>query len=145
MKQPEELSEEVKEDFTEAREVDTLRRRVGTVQDGSSVSLNWEGGSDLGLSIVDSNGEELSFFNPEGFGGTFDMEGYDPMSGFRQIKWGSSLASGTYSVVVRHFETEGEEGEIQFEVNLNKGGDEQQFSGSIQPDGSSVEVGSFEI
>ena len=60
----EELTEEVKEDFTEARDVDALRRRVGTVQQGASVSLNWEGSSDLGLSIVDSNGEELSFFNP---------------------------------------------------------------------------------
>ena len=65
----EELTEEVKEDFTEARDVDELRRRVGTVQDGASVSLNWEGSSDLGLSIIDSNGEELSFFNPEGLGG----------------------------------------------------------------------------
>ena len=47
-------------------------------------------------------------------------------------------------MVVRHFETEGEEGEVQFEVNVNNGGD-RQFSGSIQSDGSSVEVGSFEI
>ena len=87
----EELTEEVKEDFTEARDVDELRRRVGTVQDGASVSLNWEGSSDLGLSIIDSNGEELSFFNPEGLGGgKFDMDGYDPESGSREIRWGSS-------------------------------------------------------
>ena len=110
------------------------------------MSLNWEGNSDLGLSIIDSNGEELSFFNPEGLGGgKFDMEGYDPESGSREIRWGSSPPSGTYSVVVRHFETEGEEGEVQFEVNVNNGGDKQQFSGSIQSDGSTVEVGSFEI
>ena len=142
----EELTEEVKEDFTEARDVDELRRRVGTIQDGASVSLNWEGSSDLGLSIIDSNGEELSFFNPEGLGGgKFDMEGYDPESGSREIRWGSSPPSGTYSVVVRHFETEGEEGEVQFEVNVNNGGDKQQFSGSIQSDGSTVKVGSFEI
>ena len=142
----EELTEEVKEDFTEARDVDALRRRVGTVQQGASVSLNWEGSSDLGLSIVDSNGEELSFFNPEGMGGgKFDMEGYDPRSGSRQIRWDSSPPSGTYSIVVRHFEAEGEGGEVQFEVNVNNRGDEQQFSGSIQPDGSTVEVGSFEV
>ena len=48
-------------------------------------------------------------------------------------------------MVVRHFEAEGEEGEVQFEVNVNNGGDKQQFSGSIQSDGSTVEVGSFEI
>ena len=48
----EELSEEAKEDFSEARDVDELRRRVGTVQDGAKVTLNWEGSSDLGLSIL---------------------------------------------------------------------------------------------
>ena len=48
-------------------------------------------------------------------------------------------------MVVRHFETEGEEGEVQFDVIVNNGGDRQQFSGSIQSDGSTVEVGSFEI
>ena len=100
----------------------------------------------MGLSIIDSNGEELSFFTPEGLGGgRFDMEGYNPESGSREIRWSSSPPSGTYSVMVRHFETEGEEGEVQFEVNVNNGGDQQQFTGSIQPDGSTVEVGSFEI
>ena len=73
------------------------------------------------------------------------MEGYDPESGSREIRWGSSPPSGIYSVVVRHYETEGEEGEVQFEVNVNRGGEMQQFSGSIQSDGSTVEVGSFEI
>ena len=143
----EDLRDEVKEDFTEAREVDTLRRRVGTVQDGASVSLSWEGASDLGLSIVDSNGEELSFFSPEGLGGgSFDMESYDPKSGSRAISWDSPPPAGTYTIVVRHFETEGEEGgEVQFEVEVNNRGESQQFSGAIQPDGSSVEVGSFEI
>ncbi len=143
----EDLRDEVKEDFTEAREVDTLRRRVGTVQDGASVSLSWEGASDLGLSIVDSNGEELSFFSPEGLGGgSFDMESYDPKSGSRAISWDSPPPAGTYTIVVRHFETEGEEGgEVQFEVEVNNRGESQQFSGAIQLDGSSVEVGIFEI
>ena len=143
----EDLRDEVKEDFTEAREVDTLRRRVGTVQDGASVSLSWEGASDLALSIVDSNGEELSFFSPEGLGGgSFDMESYDPKSGSRAISWDSPPPAGTYTIVVRHFETEGEEGgEVQFEVEVNNRGESQQFSGAIQLDGSSVEVGIFEI
>ncbi len=141
-----EEQEDVKEDFTEAREVETLRRRVGTVQEGVSVDLNWEGGGDLGLSIVDSNGDEVSFFSPEGLsGGSFDMENFEPKSGVRSIKWDSGPPSGTYSVVVRHFETEGGDGEIEFRVNVNNRGESEEFSGTVQPDGSSVEVGSFEV
>ena len=61
---PEETQEDVtvpgaQEDFTEAREIEAMRRRVGTVQDGVSVELSWESDSDLGLSVVDGDGAEL--------------------------------------------------------------------------------------
>jgi len=141
-----EQDEEGKEDFTEARDVDTLRRRVGTVQDGVSVNLSWEGKGDLGLSVVDSNGDQLSFFNPEGLGGgSFDLEGFEPKSGSRSISWDSSPPNGSYSIVVRHFEAEEDTGEIGFSVVVNNRGESEEFSGVAQPDGSSVEVGSFEV
>ena len=141
-----EQNEEVKEDFTEAREVETMRRSVGTVQDGVSVGLSWEGGGDLGLSIVDSNGDRLSFFNPVGLGdGSFDLEDFEPKSGSRSVNWESVPPSGSYSVVVSHFETEEETGEIGFRVVVNNRGEFEEFSGVVQPDGSSVEVGTFEI
>lgn len=141
-----EQDEEGKEDFTEARDVDTLRRRVGTVQDGVSVNLSWEGKGDLGLSIVDSDGDQLSFFNPEGLGGgSFDLEGFEPKSGSRSISWDSSPPNGSYSVVVRHFETEEDTGEIGFKVVVINRGEPEEFSGVVQPDGSSVEVGAFEV
>ena len=141
-----EQDEEGKEDFTEARDVDTLRRRVGTVQDGVSVNLSWEGEGDLGLSIVDSDGDQLSFFNPEGLGGgSFDLEGFEPKSGSRSISWDSSPPNGSYSVVVRHFETEEDTGEIGFKVVVINRGESEEFSGVVQPDGSSVEVGAFEV
>ncbi|HIG33877.1 MAG TPA: hypothetical protein EYQ11_03225 [Candidatus Poseidoniales archaeon] len=137
---------EDKEDFTEARDVETQRRRVGTVQDGVSVNLSWEGRDDLGLSIVDSDGAQLSFFNPEGLGGgSFDLEGFEPKSGSRSISWDSSPPNGSYSVIVRHFETKEDTGEIGFKVVVNNRGESEEFSGVIQPDGSSVEVGSFEV
>ena len=138
--------EEVQEDFTEARDVDALRRRVGTVQDGVSVNLSWEGEGDLGLSIVDSSGDQVSFFSPEGMGGgSFDMSGFEPKSGSRSIKWDNAPPAGSYSVLVRHFETEGDDGEIGFKVVVNNRGDSEEFSGVIQPDGSNVEVGKFEV
>ena len=138
--------DEGKEDFTEARDVDTQRRRVGTVQDGVSVNLSWEGGGDLGLSVVDSDGDQLSFFNPEGLGGgSFDLEGFEPKSGSRSISWDSSPPNGSYSVVVRHFETEEDTGEIGFKVVVINRGESEEFSGVVQPDGSSVEVGAFEV
>ena len=142
----EETVEEIKEVFTEARDVETLRKRVGTVQDGVLVDLNWEGEGDLGLSIVDSNGEELSFFSPEGLGGgLFDIGGFEPKSGRRSISWDSNPPAGSYSVIVRHFETEEDSGEIEFKLVVNNRGEAEEFSGTIQPDGSSVEVGSFQV
>tara|TARA_Y100000588_G_scaffold181801_3_gene195588 strand:- start:11129 stop:12547 length:1419 start_codon:yes stop_codon:yes gene_type:complete len=137
-------SEEAKQDFTEAREVDTLRRRVGTVQDGVSVTLSWEGSGDLGLSVLGSDGQELSFFNPESLGGSFDVGGFEPKSGSRSVSWESAPPEGKYTISVRHFETEEDEGDIEFKVTVNNRGDEQDFSGSIASDGSSVEAGSFE-
>ena len=134
------------EDFTEAREVDSLRRRVGTVQDGVSVNLSWEGPGALGLSVIDSSGDQVSFFNPEGMGGgSFDMSSFDPKSGSRSITWENAPPAGSYSVVVRSFETEGDAGETGFKVVVNNRGESQEFSGVVQPDGSPVEAGSFEV
>lgn len=138
--------EEAPEDFTEARDVDVLRRRVGTVQDGVSVNLSWEGTGDLGLSVVDSNGDQVSFFSPEGMGGgSFDMADFDPKSGRRSITWENAPPTGSYSVNVRHFETEGDAGEIGFKVVVNNRGESEEYSGVVQPDGTIVEAGSFEV
>ena len=138
--------EESQEDFTEARDVDALRRRVGTVQDGVSVNLSWEGAGDLGLSVVDSSGDQVSFFSPEGMGGgSFDMSGFDPKSGSRSITWENAPPTGAYSVIVRSFETEDGAGEVGFKVVVNNRGESEEFSGVAQPDGSPVEAGSFEV
>ncbi len=138
--------ERAPEDFTEARDVDALRRRVGTVQDGVSVNLSWEGAGDLGLSVVDSGGDQVSFFSPEGMGGgNFDMADFDPKSGRRSITWENAPPTGSYSVHVRHFETEGDAGEIDFKVVVNNRGESEEYSGVVQPDGSDVEAGSFEV
>ncbi|MAS80236.1 MAG: hypothetical protein CMA28_01245 [Euryarchaeota archaeon] len=140
-------SEEVKEDFGEAREVETLRRRVGTVQDGVSVELSWEGSGDLGLSVVDSDGEEVSFFNPRGLGnGNFDLEGFDPKSGRRSISWDSNPPRGDYSVRVRNFDIEPTgESDVEFNVTVNNRGDSQIYNGSAPLDGAIVEVAKFNI
>ena len=138
--------EEESRDFTEARDVDALRRRVGTVQDGVSVNLSWEGAGDLGLSVVDSSGDQVSFFSPEGMGGgNFDMSDFDPKSGRRSITWENAPPTGSYSVNVRHFETEDDAREIGFKVVVNNRGQSEEYSGVVQPGGSTVEAGSFEV
>ena len=138
--------EESQEDFTEARDVDALRRRVGTVQDGVSVNLSWEGSGDLGLSVVESSGDQVSFFSPEGMGGgSFDMSDFDPKSGSRSITWENAPPTGSYSVIVRSFETEQGTREVGFKVVVTNRGESEEFSGVVQPDGSAVEVGSFEV
>ena len=143
----EEESEEVNEDFSEARDVETLRRRVGTVRDGVSVELSWEGSGDLGLSVVNSEGEEVSFFNPRGLGsGNFDLEGFDPKSGRRSISWDSNPPQGEYAVRVRNFDTEPTgEVDVDFRVTVNNRGDSQVYDGSAPLDGTIVEVAAFTI
>ena len=143
----EEEAQEVKEDFSEARDVETLRRRVGTVQDGVSVELSWEGNGDLGLSVVDSKGEEVSFFNPKGLGsGNFDLEGFDPKSGRRLISWDSNPPEGEYSVRVRNFDTQpAGESDVDFSVKVNNRGDSQIYNGSAPLDGTIVEVTVFSV
>jgi len=134
------------EDFTEARDIDAMRRRVGTVQDGVSVELSWESGADLGLSIVDGDGAEVSFFEPEGIeGASFDMGDFAPGELHRRIAWTDSPPTGSYTVRVRHFEREGEGEETEFKVSLNNRGDEQEMTGTIPSDGSIIEAGTFEI
>ncbi len=134
------------EDFTEARDVDALRRRVGTVQDGVSVNQWWVGAGDGGLSFVYSSGDVVSFFSRDGRGGGgFDMADFDPKSGSRSITWDNAPPSGSYSVHVKHFETEGDAGEIGFQVVVNNRGESEEYSGVVKPDGSSVEAGSFEV
>tara|TARA_B100000945_G_scaffold267278_1_gene227322 strand:- start:755 stop:1951 length:1197 start_codon:yes stop_codon:yes gene_type:complete len=138
--------QQVQEDFSEAREVDALRRRVGTVQDGVSVTLNWDGIADLGLSVQNTDGEEVSFFSPDGLdGASFDIEGFDPKSGVRSILWASDPPKGAYKISVRQFETDGDDGEVEFSITLNNKGEEKSFAGTASSDGSSVEAGSFEI
>jgi len=138
--------QEVQQDFQEAREVDALRRRVGTVQDGVSVTLNWDGNADLGLAVLSSDGEEVSFFTPDGLGGAaFDIGGFDPKSGVRSIHWTSEPPKGSYKISVRQFETDGDDDEVEFSITLNNRGEEQTFAGTASSDGSEIEAGSFEI
>tara|TARA_B100000959_G_scaffold260836_1_gene297752 strand:- start:8459 stop:9640 length:1182 start_codon:yes stop_codon:yes gene_type:complete len=138
--------DEEKEDFAEAREVDEIRRRVGTVQDEVSVMLSWDSPSDLGLSVMSPDGQEVSFFSPdEGKGGSFDFGSYSPEEGKQEIAWSSEAPEGSYTIMVRHFEKEGEVGETDFTVVVSNRGQTQEFSGKISSDGSQVEVGAFEI
>ena len=136
---PREAAVEETEEFSEAREVDA-------VQDGVSVTLNWDSSSDLGLSVVSPDGDVISFFSPEGsVGGSFDIDGYDPNEGRQVVSWSKDLPVGSYSVMVQHFEAEGEEGDTEFTVSINNRGDVEEITGTISSDGSQVEAGTFEV
>ncbi|MED5398411.1 MAG: hypothetical protein VYD41_03670 [Candidatus Thermoplasmatota archaeon] len=143
---PQEAAVEETEEFAEAKEVDALRRRVGTVRDGVSVTLNWDSSSDLGLSVVSPDGDVISFFSPDGpTGGSFDIDGYDPNKGNQVVSWTEGPPAGIYSVMVQHFEAEGEEGDTEFTVSINNRGDVEEIPGTISSDGSQVEAGTFEV
>ena len=143
---PQEAAIEEAEEFSEAKEVDARQRRVGTVQDGVSVTLNWDSSSDLGLSVVSPDGDVISFFSPDGStGGSFDIDGYDPNEGMQVVSWSKDPPVGIYSVKVQHFEAEGDEGDTEFTVSINNRGDVGEISGTISSDGSQIEAGTFEV
>ena len=73
------------------------------------------------------------------------MSGFDPKSGNRAITWDDTPPTGTYSILVRGFETEGGVGETGFNVVVNNRGETEEFSGVVQTDGTPVEVGSFKV
>ena len=134
------------EEFSEAREVDALRRRVGTVHDGVSVTLNWDSSSDLGLSVITPDGSAVSFFDPEeSKGGSFDIESFNPNEGRQVVSWSENPPAGDYSIIVQHFETEGEGEDSEFTVSIDNRGDEEEISGTISSDGSQVEAGTFVV
>jgi uncharacterized protein YfaP (DUF2135 family) len=143
---PREAAIEETEEFSDAEEVDVLQRRVGTVQDGVSVTLNWDSSNDLGLSVVSPDGDVISFFRPDGStGGSFDIDGYNPKEGSQVASWSKDPPAGIYSVMVQHFEAEDEEGNTEFTVSINNRGDVEEISGTIDSDGSQVEAGTFEV
>jgi len=140
------LESESSEDFTEAREIEAMRRRVGTVSDGVSVEMDWESESDLGLSVVNSEGDEVSFFSPDGIeGGSFDLQDFTVEGRKQKIIWAADPPSGDYSVLVQHYESEGQDASSDFSIVINNRGDVQELSGSVNSDGSKVFVGSFEV
>ena len=78
-------------------------------------------------------------------GGSFDIDGYDPNEGRQVVSWSKDLPVGSYSVMVQHFEAEGEEGDTEFTVSINNRGDVEEITGTISSDGSQVEAGTFEV
>ena len=137
---------EGEESFSEAREVDALRRRVGTVHDGVSITLNWDSPSDLGLSVVTPDGSAVSFFNPEeSRGGSFDIDGYDPNEGRQVVSWSEDPPAGEYAIMVQHYISDGKEGDSEFTVSIDNRGEKEEISGTISSDGSLVEAGTFEV
>ena len=61
------------------------------------------------------------------------------------VSWSKDPPAGIYSVMVQHFEAEGEEGDTEFTVSINNRGNVEEISGTIGSDGSQVEAGTFEV
>jgi uncharacterized protein YfaP (DUF2135 family) len=100
----------------------------------------------LGLSVITPDGSAVSFFDPEeSKGGSFDIESFNPNEGRQVVSWSENPPAGDYSIIVQHFETEGEGEDSEFTVSIDNRGDEEEISGTISSDGSQVEAGTFVV
>ena len=143
-----EIKEEVsndKEEFTEARDVDAMRKRIGTSSEGVSVTLDWEAESDLALSVITPEDEIVSFFSGPSSSGSFDLDSYNPDIRRQEVKWDVSPSPGIYRVMIKHLESDNQESESSYNVTINNKGNTEELSGTINSDGSEIEVGTFEI
>ena len=142
----EEDQQQEKEEFSEAREVDAMRKRLGSTTDGVSVTLDWESGADLALSVITPEEEVVSFFSgPVSSGGVFDLESFIPENNKQEVKWDGTPNSGIYKVMIKHLESENQDKESSFSVTINNNGNIEELTGKINSDGSEIEAGTFEI
>jgi len=133
------------EEFAESREVDAMRKRIGTSSEGVSVVLDWTAESDLALSIITPEEEIVSFFSESSANGSFDMDNYDPEVKRQEIKLDDSLQTGTYRIMIKHLESDNQDSESSYNITINNKGNIEELNGTINSDGSEIEVGTFEV
>ena len=111
------------------------------------VTLTWGGTCDLDLHVVDPAGDDVWWQNqPSESGGVVDCQDTcapEAHGGPENIYWPKGSApSGEYTVVIDYHDTCGGEGATPWTVRVTINGEEQTFSGMIDP-GNKIEVVRF--
>jgi len=112
------------------------------------VTLTWKGTCDLDLHVIDPTGEDICWQNqPSKRGGVEDWHDMcDPVAhgGPENIYWLEGNApSGKYTVTINYNDACGADQSTVWTVMLTINGEEQKFSGSIDP-GKKIDVVCFD-
>jgi hypothetical protein len=134
----------------EASEIDLRRQEAGGQTGEVTVSLGWDGLSDLDLAILCPNGNVIRYNNTNACGGALDV---DMNAGARSssepienVYWQSKPRNGIYKVYVTLFDRRSDRRrEIPFRVELDVLGDRRQVDGAARRYRQAELVTQFEI
>jgi hypothetical protein len=134
----------------EVSEIDLRRQEAGGQTGEITVSLGWEGLSDLDLAILCPNGNAIRYNNPNACGGELDVDmNAGPRSSSEPIEnvyWQSKPRNGIYKVYVTLFDRRSDRRpEIPFRVELDVLGDRRQVDGAARRYRQAELVTQFEI
>ncbi len=133
-----------------ASEIDRRREQAGGQTGEVTVSLGWDGLSDLDLAILCPNGNTIRFNNQRACGGRLDV---DMNAGRRSsrtpienVYWSSKPRNGVYRVYVTLFDRRRERRDaIPFQVELDVLGDRREVAGEARVYREAQLVTEFEI
>jgi hypothetical protein len=134
----------------EVSEIDRRREEAGGQTGEVTVSLGWEGLSDLDLAILCPNGSSIRFDNQSACGARLDVDmNAGPRSSSSPIEnvyWQSKPPNGVYKVYVTLFDRRSDRRQaIPFRVELDVLGERRQVDGAARRDRQPELVTEFAI
>jgi hypothetical protein len=134
----------------EVSELDLRRQEAGGQTGEVTVSLGWEGLSDLDLAILCPNGNSIRFDNPSACGARLDVDmnagARSSSSPIENVYWQSRPPNGVYEVYVTLFDRRSERRqEVPFRVELEVLGESRQVDGAARRYRQPELVAEFEI
>ena len=120
-----------------ASEIDRRRAEAGGQTGKVTVSLGWNGPSDLDLAVVCPDGVAIDFNQRSACGARLDVDmnagGAASRTPVENIFWPNRPANGTYQVYVTRYNSRGDRRRaIPYRLELDVLGDRRQLDGSVQ-------------
>jgi hypothetical protein len=133
-----------------ASEIDRRREQAGGQTGEVTVSLGWDGLSDLDLAILCPNGNEIRFNNQRACGARLDVDmnagSRSSRTPIENVFWSSKPRNGVYRVYVTLFDRRSDRRQaIPFQVELDVLGDRRQVAGEARRYREAELVTEFEI
>ena len=134
----------------EVSEIDLRRQEAGGQTGEVTVSLGWDGLSDLDLAILCPNGSAIAFNNQAACGARLDVDmnagSRSSSTPIENVYWQSKPSNGVYRVYVTLFDRRSDRREaVPFRVELDVLGDQRQVDGAARSYRQAELVTEFEI